>query len=124
MFAVANSEETVPLFGTGTPLRQFMHSNDLANVIKYCIDNDIYDSFNVATEENLSISEIAETARQVIGNGIVKNFSYDVSKPDGQHRKDVSIEKMIKLIPNFKTTPLHEGIKKTFEYLKENLITP
>jgi GDP-L-fucose synthase len=124
MFAVAGGEETVPLFGTGTPIRQFMHSDDLAKVIKYCIDNDIHDSFNVATEENLSISEIAETARQVIGNNVVKNFSYDVSKPDGQYRKDVSIEKMMKLIPEFKAISLHEGIEKTFEYLKENLITP
>lgn len=124
MFACTNNEETVTLFGTGNPIRQFMHSNDLAKVIKYCIDNNVYDSFNVATEESLSISEIAETARQVIGDGIVKNFSYDASKPDGQYRKDVSIDKMKTLIPDFKTISLREGIKQTVDYLKDNIITP
>ena len=124
MFACANNEETVKLFGTGEPIRQFMHSDDLAKVIKYCIDNNIYDSFNVATEESLSISEIAETARQVIGNGAVKNFSYDTTKPDGQYRKDVSIDNMKRLIPDFKTISLRDGIKQTFDFLKNNKITP
>lgn len=122
MLACSSNEETVTLFGTGNPIRQFMHSDDLAKVIKYCIDNNIYDSFNVATEESLSISEIAETARQVIGNGVVKNFSYDTSKPDGQYRKDVSIDKMKTLIPDFKTISLRDGIKQTFDYLKNNQI--
>lgn len=123
MFARANGEGNVELFGTGKPLRQFMHSSDLAKVIKYCIDYEIYDSFNVATEENLSIVEMTEIAIKIIGGDIVKTFSYDASKPDGQYRKDVSIEKMKKIIPDFKTKSLYDGILETFEYIKEHKIT-
>lgn len=124
MFARANGEEAVTLFGSGNPIRQFMHSDDLANIIKLCIDEEIYDSFNVATEENLAIRDIAEIGRKIIGGDIVKGFKYDRDKPDGQYRKDVSIDKLKGLFPDFKPKSLHEGIKKTFEYLKQNLITP
>jgi GDP-L-fucose synthase len=124
MFAMANGDNRLGLFGTGKPLRQFMHSDDLAWIIKHCIDNDITESFNVATEENLTIDEIARIAIQIIDNGTIGDILYDSTKPDGQYRKDVSIEKMNKLIPEFKAIPLRDGIKQTFEYLKANQITP
>ena len=123
MFAATNGESTVQLFGTGKPLRQFMHSDDLAYIIKYCIDNNIYDSFNVATEENISINDIAEIARPIVGAGVVNEFSYDPDKPDGQYRKDVSIEKMQSIIPHFKPITLKEGIQRTFDYLCKNHTT-
>lgn len=123
MYAHANGEETVKLFGTGKPLRQFMHSDDLAKIIKLCIDENIYDSFNVATEENISISEIAEIVRKIISPNVVKSFEYDSTKPDGQYRKDVSINKLRKSIPHFQAKTLEEGIEETFNYLKKNLIT-
>ena len=53
-----SGSSTLELFGTGTPLRQFMGADDLAWVINECLDKNIYDSFNVATEENLSIKEM------------------------------------------------------------------
>ncbi len=124
MFAMANGDKELKLFGTGKPLRQFMHSDDLAKVIKHCIDNDVYDSFNVATEENLSIDDTARIALEVIDNGSISGISYDSDKPDGQFRKDVSIEKMMEVIPDFKAIPLRDGIKKTFEHLKEHQIMP
>ena len=123
MFARANNEETVTLFGTGNPVRQFMHSDDLARIIKLCIDEEIYDSFNVATEENLSIRDIAEIARKIIGGDTVKGFDYDITKPDGQYRKDVSIEKLKKIFPKFKAKSLEDGIKETFDYIKKHQIS-
>jgi len=122
MFACANGESEVQLFGTGKPLRQFMHSDDLAWVIKYCIEHDIYDSFNVATIENISIGEIAEIARHIVGGSVVQSFNYDSTKPDGQFRKDVSIKKMNDIIPTFEAIPLKFGIKKVFDYLLDNQI--
>lgn len=112
-----NNEEIVKLFGTGKPLRQFMYSGDLARVIKYVIDNDVTESFNVSVDENLSIHEIAELTRKVYNKICplrpIKGFEYDSTKPDGQYRKDVSNEKMLSLIPDFKFTSLEEGVKKT-----------
>jgi len=115
--AKKNGENEINLFGTGNPLRQFMHSSDLAYIIKYCIENDVYDNFNVATEENLSIKEIAEIVVNIMGDGQITKINFDPKKPDGQFRKDVSISKLKKIIPTFKPIKLSEGIKKTISNL-------
>lgn len=115
IIADKNGEEIVNLFGTGKPLRQFMYSNDLAKIIKLCIDNEIYESFNVATNQNISIKEIAEIALKTINPINVKKFNFDIEKPDGQYRKDVSSNKLITLFPNFKFTTLEKGIKETYK---------
>jgi GDP-L-fucose synthase len=112
-------KETLELFGTGKPLRQFMHSDDLAWVINECLERDIYNNFNVATEENLSIHEMAEIALDSCG--LLENTSiiFDSTKPDGQYRKDVSIDKLKNLLPDFKTISLGEGIKKVYDKISK-----
>jgi GDP-L-fucose synthase len=117
--AKSTSEEKITLFGTGTPLRQFMHSDDLAKIIKNCLDEDVYDSFNVATEQNVSIDDIARTALRACDANHLK-IEYDSTKPDGQFRKDVSIEKMKSIFPEFKATRLYHGIGSTYSILKQN----
>lgn len=116
--AKSNSEDKITLFGTGTPLRQFMHSDDLAKIIKRCIDEDIYESFNIATEQNISIKEIAEIAIKACDASSL-NIEFDITKPDGQFRKDVSIEKMKKIFPEFKATALYHGISSTYSILNQ-----
>lgn len=113
-----DGNSTLKLFGTGKPLRQFMHSDDLAWVIKECLDKNIYESFNVATEENLSIREMVDIALKSCN---LKNTQlvFDKTKPDGQYRKDVSIEKLKGLLPNFKTLPLNKGIKKVYDKISK-----
>jgi GDP-L-fucose synthase len=112
-------DDKITLFGTGTPLRQFMHSDDLAKVIKRCIDEDVYDSFNVATDENVSIDEIARIALRACDANNLK-IEYDSTKPDGQFRKDVSTEKMKQVFPDFKPTKLYHGISSTYSILRES----
>ena len=102
------------LFGTGKPLRQFMHSDDLAWVINQCLVKNIYENFNVATEENLSIKEMAEIAIKSYGLNNV-NILFDSTKPDGQYRKDVSIEKLKSLLPDFRPISLEKGIRKVYD---------
>jgi GDP-L-fucose synthase len=110
----------VTLFGDGTPLRQFMHSNDLATIIYECIKREITESMNVATEENLSIDEMAQIARTSLGADHIK-IKYDITKPNGQYRKDVSIQKLRKHFPDFKFTSLGDGIKQIYQtYAKTN----
>ena len=106
------SNRELNLLGTGKPLRQFMYAGDLARVIKKVIDNDITNSFNVATSENLSINKMANISLKVLN----KNLKINYSKPelDGQFRKDVSNEKLLSYIPNFKFTSFEEGIKKVY----------
>jgi len=119
--AKANSKDKIILFGDGSPLRQFMHSDDLAYVIKYCLDNDIYDNMNVAIDENLSITEMAQIALKACDAEYIK-IEYDTTKPNGQYRKDVSSEILKSKIPSFNPINLHDGIKKTYNYLIENNI--
>jgi len=110
--ANTNGLDHINLFGTGTPLRQFMYAGDLALIIKEVLDNNIYESFNVATEEIYSINEIAKIAINATNSKL--NIVYDINKPDGQFRKDVSVEKMKRIFPNFKSTSLKDGIKLTY----------
>lgn len=119
--AKVNGENQINLFGTGTPLRQFMHSDDLAMIIKRCIDENVYESFNVSTEQNVSIYDIAKIALKACGAEHL-NINFDSTKPDGQFRKDVSIEKLKTIFPDFTTTSLYEGIKETYKKIDKNLL--
>lgn len=117
--AKKNGDDKIVLFGTGTPLRQFMHSDDLAKVIYHCLENDIYDNMNVATEQNLSIREMAEIALKACDANDL-TIQFDDSYPDGQFRKDVSIERLKSAIPDFQAIGLEDGIRKTYQYLLDN----
>jgi len=109
---IKTSDKELNLLGTGKPLRQFMYAGDLAKIIKEVIYNDITDSFNVATSENLSIDKMANISLKVLN----KNLKINYLKPelDGQFRKDVCNKKLLSYIPNFKFTNFEEGIKKVY----------
>jgi GDP-L-fucose synthase len=109
-------EDSITLFGDGTPLRQFMYADDFAQVISQVIENEIYENFNVATSENLSIKKMAEIALDACNSNHLK-IIWDDSKPNGQFRKDVSIELLQQNIPNFNPISFHQGIKLTYQHL-------
>jgi GDP-L-fucose synthase len=119
--AKVNNHDKIVLFGDGTPLRQFIHSDDLAYVIKYCLDNNIYDNMNVAINENLSISEMAQITLKACDAEYIK-IEYDTTKPNGQYRKDVSVNLLKEKIPSFNPIDLYNGVKKTYSYLIKNNI--
>ena len=111
---IYEADDKIEMWGTGKPLRQFMYGGDLARVIKYMIDNDIVDNFNVAPKEVYSIDEIAEIGKKACEKSkIVVN--YDNTKPDGQYRKDVDSSKLLSVLENFEFTTLEGGIKKTYD---------
>ena len=87
-----------------------MFADDFAKIIHHVIDNEIYDSFNVAGNENLSIKEMANIALNSCDSEFL-DINWDSSKPNGQYRKDVSTEKLKSLLPNFSPLKLSEGIK-------------
>ena len=102
------------LFGTGSPLRQNMYAGDLARVIQLCVEKDITESFNVSVSQNLSIKQTAEIALKACEAENVE-ISWDSTKPDGQYRKDVSNDKMLRILPDFDFTTLEEGVYKTYK---------
>lgn len=119
MDAEKKGEKKIMLLGTGQPLRQFMYAGDLALCIKRMIESDVFENLNVACDENYSIRRIAEIALEALG----KNdwtIEFDTSKPDGQFRKDVSSAKLLAALPGFRFTPLKDGLKMTYEWLKSS----
>ena len=84
--AKQNGESSVTLWGTGTPLREFLHVDDLADALLFLMENYSGESHvNVGVGHDLTIRALAETVQQVVGfNG---ELVFDTSKPDGTPRK-------------------------------------
>jgi GDP-L-fucose synthase len=104
------------LLGTGKPLRQYMYAGDLALILKLMVDSNVYDNFNICTEENLSIDDMARTALQVAGKELTINYS---NTTDGQYRKDVSNKKLMTHFPNLQFTKFADGIKYVYDNINE-----
>lgn len=104
---------TIELLGTGKPLRQFTYAGDIADILKLMIENNIYNSFNISNPETYSIGELAQIALEVLGKS---DWEINYSNPtlDGQYRKDVSVDKMLKIFPNYSFTKFADGIKKSY----------
>ena len=111
--AKQNDEGSITLYGDGTPLRQFMFAEDFAKIIYEIVDKNIYENFNVAGEENLTIKDMATIALKSC-NAENLEIKWDTDKPNGQYRKDVSTEKLKSLLPNFSPLKLSEGIKLVY----------
>lgn len=112
-----NGEDHITLYGDGSPLRQFMHASDVAKIIKLVIEKDIKESFNLATKENVTINDITKIALRVTDSEHLL-IKYDKTKPNGQMRKDLSIEKFERLIPNYDFINLEDGIRKYYKTYK------
>jgi len=111
---IYEAKDSIELWGTGKPLRQFMYGGDLARVIKYMIDEDVVGSFNVAPEWVHSINDLAEIGKKAcLKEKLVVN--YDSTKPDGQFRKDVDSSKLLSVLKDFEFTSLEKGIKKVYD---------
>ena len=115
----------VEVWGTGTPKREFLYVDDLADAIYYLMDKvdakDLYENnlthINIGTGEDLSIAELVEIIKKVVGfKGEIK---YDTTKPDGTPRKLLDVTRLHELGWRHKTS-LEEGIAKAYEWYLEN----
>jgi len=107
--------------GTGTPLRQFILSTDLATIIMQVLEHkDNPERVIIASKEEVSIKQVAE----YIANGFDynKNMVFDTTYSDGQYKKTADASVVEKLIHPI-WTPLQEGITKTVEWFNENVET-
>jgi GDP-L-fucose synthase len=84
---------SVTIWGTGTPKREFLFADDLADACYYLMqDYDEPGSINIGTGEDVSIKELAELVKKIVGyEGVIK---YDLSKPDGTPRKLMDVSKL------------------------------
>lgn len=114
--AKVSNAESVTVWGSGKPLREFMFAGDLARAVVYLMENktakDIGEIINIGTGEEITISELADLIKEVVG--YKGKIVFDKTKPDGTMRKVMDISKMNSL--GFKAkTSLREGIKKVYE---------
>jgi GDP-L-fucose synthase len=110
--------ENFNIWGSGKPLREFLYVNDLANAIKFVIENNINDSLlNVGSGDEVSIKSVAESIKTVIG--FEGELSFDKSKPDGNPRKLLDSSKILDYgwLPNVE---LIDGLKKTYKWFLDN----
>ena len=73
----------------------------------------VTESFNVATTEENSVKDMANIALNVLEKDMEVKF--DITKPDGQYRKDVDSSKLLRVLGDFKFTSLEEGIRRVYD---------
>jgi len=116
--AKENGHAPVTLWGTGTPRREFLYVEDLAEAVIFALENDLRNGlYNIGTGMDISIMELAEKIQGIIGHK--GEIEWDTTKPDGTPRKLMDVTRINKEGWAF-NTPLEEGIKKTYHWYLEN----
>jgi GDP-L-fucose synthase len=108
----------VQLWGSGSPLREFLHVDDLSKAVLFALQNELPESlYNVGSSKEISIEELALLVKEIVGfRGDIK---WDNSKPDGTQRKLMDSSRLNNL--NWRSTiALEEGIKSVYEHFKKD----
>ncbi len=111
-------DEQVEIWGTGTPRREFLHVDDLADAVIYMLRNyDDENIVNVGWGEDVTIHQLAQMIKSAVG--FSGGLSFDPSKPDGTPRKLLDVSRMNGLgwRPRI---PLKAGIESTYAWFKEH----
>jgi GDP-L-fucose synthase len=116
--AKKNGDSTVTIWGSGTPLREFMHVDDLAEGVIFCHDNYFeYEHINCGSEAEVTIGGLAEAIGEVVG--YQGQFVFDASKPDGTPRKVMDSQRLRAMGWSHKIE-LRDGIRSTIDWFLEN----
>jgi GDP-L-fucose synthase len=119
--AKINKHSDVMLWGSGTPKREFLFVDDMAESVVYALENDLPEYlYNIGTGKDITIKELAETIKSVTGHQ--GNIIWDTSKPDGTPRKLMDISKMKEIGWEY-STELEDGIQKTYQWFLKNIDT-
>lgn len=119
--AKERNDEAVPAWGTGSPKREFLHADDLADCAVYLMQNKDYKEIgefvNVGTGEDVSIKELSELIQKLVG--FTGRIAWDSSKPDGTPRKLLNVEHLHAL--GWKhSIDLEEGVRSAIDWYLEN----
>lgn len=111
--AKINNDNEVTVWGTGTPLREFLHASDMANACIYLMQNYNEKGFvNIGTGEEISIKDLAYLIKDIVG--YKGNIVFDTTKPDGTPRKLTDTTKLNSL--GWKhSINLEDGIRKVYD---------
>ncbi len=119
--AKATDAEQVVLWGTGTPRREFLHVDDLADAVLFLLDHyDDPQTINVGVGRDLTIRELAELVADVVG--YTGEIVQDASKPDGTPRKILDVSRLSDLGWTARIG-LRDGIAQTYKWFVDNHAT-
>lgn len=111
-------DETFTVWGSGTPLREFMYIDDMANAIIFLMNSKTEETlYNVGTGEEISIRALAETIQRVVG--FEGELVQDATKPDGTPRKTMNVDRLMSTGWKPRYT-FEEGLMKTWNWYLEN----
>lgn len=114
-----SGESHVEIWGSGNPMREFLHVDDLADACRHLMDN--YSGvghINVGTGTDVTIRELAETLRSLIHPA--SELTFDASRPDGTPRKVLNVDRLNATGWTASTT-LEEGLASTYDWFLQNL---
>ncbi|VAW88626.1 GDP-L-fucose synthetase [hydrothermal vent metagenome] len=116
--AKLKGENALPLWGSGSPLREFLYVDDMADACLFLMENGVEEGlFNVGVGKDISIKELALLVCNVVG--FSGRLEFDPSKPDGTPRKLMNVDRMTTLGWQAKTS-LRQGIENTYEWFLRN----
>lgn len=109
----------VTLWGSGNPMREFLHVDDLAEAVGFALENQFEENlYNVGTGVDLTISSLAKIIQKVVGHQ--GEILWDSSKPDGTQRKLMDVSKL-KKAGWVSKIELEDGIRATYDWFLENI---
>ena len=117
--AKENNHSAVTLWGSGTPMREFLFVDDLAQAVVYVLEKKLDDHlYNVGSGKDVTIKELASIVQKITGHQ--GDIIWDSAKPDGTPRKLMDVSKM-KAIGWQYSTELEEGVEKTYNWYLSNI---
>ncbi|WP_143883989.1 GDP-L-fucose synthase family protein [Chryseobacterium binzhouense] len=117
--AKENDNAPVTLWGSGTPMREFLFVDDMAASVIFALENRLPEHlYNVGTGTDLTIRELAKLIQKVIDH--TGEILWDIDKPDGTPRKLMDVSKMHELGWKHKVE-LEDGIARTYQWFLENI---
>jgi GDP-L-fucose synthase len=121
--AVENGAKEVTIWGTGKPMREFLHVDDMAAASLYVMElpsetykretQEMLSHINVGSGVDVTIRELAETVARVVG--FTGNLTFDATKPDGAPRKLMNVSRLTRLGWSY-SIPLEDGIHSTYSW--------
>jgi len=116
--AKLNGNAPVELWGTGSPMREFLHADDLGQAVLFALENKLHEYlYNVGTGVDLTIKELANLIRETVGHQ--GEIIWDNTKPDGTPRKLMDNSKL-EAQGWSSLIQLSDGIKSTYEWFKDS----
>ena len=117
--AKENNQSSVTLWGSGTPMREFLFVDDLAEAVVYALENKLDEHlYNVGSGKDVTIKELAKIIQKITGHK--GDILWDATKPDGTPRKLMDVSKMKAMGWQY-STGLEAGIQKTYAWFLENI---